>query len=398
MADYYYRSGATNFNDNASWSTTSGGGADGVIPTNADKAIFDGSSNNTCTLSATTIINDLDTSLWTGNIALQTFQLTVEITTVLSANTTFTQSGFGALNIGVSASTTTTFTGNGAATIPRVNIIGTTDVVTITDQLDATTGTITNANPAVRLDGGIFNIYGNASLNGTDDASTTQINILTASGGANLSFAGARSISNNTLIKPTGTLTFTGTMVRFGSCELVVDLSSGGSISQGSVSLRIENDVTIDPGGHTWGLIEFVSDGDTQLDSVLAASKITITGLALSTKTFSGGFGFDVNELEWVNPNMSARELHLEEGVLYNINTLFTFNATAGAMTLRSTSTTVKSRLTMPTACVKALTGSVTVNDIDSSEGDTVYVNRNVTLSDTINWDFKPSANFFAFF
>lgn len=67
MAAKYFRAGVTNWDADASWSTTSGGAADTTKPTAADDTFLDANSAN-CTINATAVCRSINCTGYTGTL------------------------------------------------------------------------------------------------------------------------------------------------------------------------------------------------------------------------------------------------------------------------------------------------------------------------------------------
>jgi len=104
MATYYFRNITASWNTASNWSLTSGGGATGSVPTNADTAIFDGNSATTCDVDTTAVCLNLTITRTTvsqvfnnnsisinGNQTISSTTGNVSGTTVINFNGTSTQ-------------------------------------------------------------------------------------------------------------------------------------------------------------------------------------------------------------------------------------------------------------------------------------------------------------------
>jgi len=80
MTTKYYRSNNSDWNTDANWSTTSGGGADTTFPTAGDDAIFDDNSGN-CTLDLAAACDKITIgtvgALYTGTLDAATYDVTI---------------------------------------------------------------------------------------------------------------------------------------------------------------------------------------------------------------------------------------------------------------------------------------------------------------------------------
>lgn len=104
MATYYFRNSGTAWNTATNWSLSSGGPADGAVPTSADDVIFDASSGN-CTVATTPgVCKTFNSTGYTGTLTLST-------TLTVSGNVTF---GSG---MGTSGSGNNQFIVNNSATL-----------------------------------------------------------------------------------------------------------------------------------------------------------------------------------------------------------------------------------------------------------------------------------------
>lgn len=107
MATYYFRNVGVNWGDASNWSLSSGGPADGAVPTNLDDVKFDSNSGN-CTINATSrVCKSIDFTNYTNTITF-TFQLRVSGDVTLFPLATYT--GGNQLIIDANANLTNNFT------------------------------------------------------------------------------------------------------------------------------------------------------------------------------------------------------------------------------------------------------------------------------------------------
>ena len=154
MATYYFRNNTSSWNTANNWSTSSGGSADGAVPTTADNVIFDSNSGACNVDTASANCNAITFTSYTNTITM-TNDIRVYGNILLSGSSV-TATGSGTL---FSSYGTTSITSNGFTWGGNLKLNGT---VTLIDDMRIG-GTLSN-NGGVTVNG-TFNLYIAGSVN-----------------------------------------------------------------------------------------------------------------------------------------------------------------------------------------------------------------------------------------
>jgi hypothetical protein len=158
MADRYWVGGSGNWSDTARWSTASGGSSGASVPTAADNAIFNASSDSNATITVTltgasTCLN-LDMSVIDQNLTFTgAFTLSVLGNLALSATKTIDVTGI--TSLALTATTTRTITGNGGTLTGDITFNSTTGIWSLQDTFTIT-GLITHSAGTIAFNGKTF--------------------------------------------------------------------------------------------------------------------------------------------------------------------------------------------------------------------------------------------------
>lgn len=259
MATYYFRNAGANWGDAANWSLSTGGPADGAVPTAADDAIFDANSAN-CTVNASNrVCLTINFTNYINTITM-TFGISVSGNITLGAGMGVGGTGFLAFN-NVSA----TYTPNGFVWPNEFRFITISTSKTYTIATDCTFGgVITNTGS---VGGALANIFAggrtitcNAGINNTVDQPFQGVTSLTtfviAGGTLNGQFgtltnlnlnSGANTITISAVnfSSTTGTFSYTSGVVNAASATLTMTL---GTLNLGS---NVKWNIIIAAGGGT---------------------------------------------------------------------------------------------------------------------------------------------------
>jgi len=208
MATYYFRNNTVNWGTASNWSTSSGGPANGAVPTSADNAILDANSGG-CTMNVAGVCASVNFSAYTSTL-IMTNGLTVSGNVTLGSGMTIT--GTSTLSINATA----TLTSNGK-TWP--NSITSTAAITFADAW--TIGGNFTTSQTVTLNGNL-NLTGNwvsnntlITVNGSAYTVTISSGIRTGGGSVSTTFNPAVILNGTGTVGATanGTLTFSNFII-----------------------------------------------------------------------------------------------------------------------------------------------------------------------------------------
>jgi hypothetical protein len=217
MATYYFRNSSGGWGTASQWSLTSGGPANGAVPTSADNAILDANSG-VCTMSVAGVCASINCSAYTSTLTM-TNGLTVSGNVTLGSGMTIT--GTNTLSINATA----TLTSNGK-TWP--NSITSTGAITFADAW--TIGGNFTTSQTVTLNGNL-NLTGNWVSNNSLITVNGSAYTATISGGIRY---GSGTIS--TTFNPTVVLNGTGT----------IGNTTGGVLTFSNLTINTSGTITID--------------------------------------------------------------------------------------------------------------------------------------------------------
>ncbi len=256
MATYYFRNAGTDWGTAANWSLTSGGGATGAVPTNADNAIFDASSTN-CTVNASNrVCKTINFSAYTNTITMSN-NITVSGSITFGASMNVSGSGTMIINA------TGTITSNGYVWPNAFSFGGTNQTYTLasTTRFSGTTTFLTGITTLNSNTLEVATLTMTGSVNGTSNLRMYTTG--TWSGGGivfnNLTFNSAGIITlsgtvlkqNNTLTYTAGTLSLTGSTLRiFGTTVSMLGFvgTTFNNLQIGTGGTGIATNLTIDGG------------------------------------------------------------------------------------------------------------------------------------------------------
>lgn len=427
MAARFWVNGGVNSNWGTigNWSTTSGGAGGAAVPLATDDVTFDGGGNVAClTQNAQRVCLSLTVAAgYTNSI---TFSASGGIN--VSGHITFAHSGFTIVDSGTSLGlkmiATGTWTSNGkTVNVPVVIGAAVSFTCTLADAL-AISNDLTLSNTTSTTFSGAFGISatsatisgsqtvtlsGDVTINGLTTISTgtpdvidgtslkwkTQgLSIATGiqvSGTATIAFigtgtwqiaAGTATLANNVSIEAgAGTLTISATIPYLTG---TITYTSGTVTATGS-TLSISAACTLATAGMSWDAITLTAAITLTLNSLLAATTLTVPNTAV---TFAGTTGFTIGTL--TNVSITASRIWtFAAGKTYTVTTaLTTVGGEAGASTRRfswvsSSPGTAVNFVLGPTASQDV--GFLDPTDIDASGGLTIFTYHG-TIVTSPNW------------
>lgn len=291
MATYYFRNANGNWGAAASWSITSGGPANGAVPTVLDDAYFD-SNSGSCTFNTTGFVCKtlICSGVGPGNY-IGTFTFTngvvVSGNITLSSGMTITGSGILTANI------TSTFTSNGKTWPAGLTFAGN-STFTLADNLTVT--------GPISLSGSNLNINSNTLYIGNNLTHTTATSVV---GTTNFIFNGTGTwshtstglIQNNVTISATAILTI-GTSVYWGGTtgnSLIniggIVITTGSTLYLAGSTTGVSTIINVDSNGIIWNNITVTSGtfvGTINLLSDLYFSGTLVNGNATTGTVVNG--------------------------------------------------------------------------------------------------------------
>ncbi len=275
MATYYFRNAGANWGDAANWSLSTGGPADGAVPTAADDAVFDANSAN-CTVNASNrVCLTINFTNYINTITMD-FGISVSGNITLGAGMGVGGTGFLAFN-NVSA----TYTPNGYIWPNEFRFITISTSKTYTIAADCTFGgVVTNTgsvgNNLANIFAGGRTITCNAGINNTVDQPFQGVTSLTtfviAGGTLNGQFGTLTNLNLNS-----GANTITISAVNFSSTTGTFSYTSG-VVNAASATLTMTLG-TLNLGSNVkWNIIIAAGGGTTTLTNDLWCNTLNMSG------------------------------------------------------------------------------------------------------------------------
>lgn len=331
MPNYYYKSGATNWNTVSSWDSPNPGTPATVVPTANDDVFFTVTSNNTCTVATTIgLCRNLTTTGWTGTITLNV-DLRVHGNIVTSSGTIVNGIGWFTIQ-GQTPAVNKTMTSNGASFVnfqlgatsgPQAHTLTFIDTLNVTNIRHGLSTLVTTNGSSVNVSGSmtmenisltwsgttVYNLIGSGNGNfgmvGTSPAFGNTININKTGGGtitflANVRLFGATfnytagtvdTTTNTSLFDLYGTNTVTtkngineitlnnvrmGNAVSLATTTLISNMKISGNLTVGSQAVKINtsNSSTVELDGNLF----YNGIGNPGTSYFLGTSSITFKG------------------------------------------------------------------------------------------------------------------------
>jgi hypothetical protein len=266
---YWVATTASNWNNTANWSTTSGGTGGASVPGAGVAAIFNGSGTGNCTLDMAPTIGSISISGYTGTINLNGNSLTISGSTALTFSSgTISNSGATA---SVVLSTTSSATFNGTTISP--NITGTAGSITFSGG-STFGGTVTLSAANILLNGTTSSVN---TFNGTTTLTKTGTGNDLGTGGNR--FNGTTSLINTAT---SGTFETANNYYDIFNGNLTLTCSNSGAgipIADGSAGNQFNGNIVVNSSGAD---ISFCN-GSTSATATLAEGKTITAG------TFTAG-------------------------------------------------------------------------------------------------------------
>ena len=407
-ATKYARAGGGNWSSDATWSTTSGGGADTTKCVAADACYLDGSSGNV-TVDAASAAGSLTCTGYTGTLTLGA-NLTVSGSITLVSGMTFTPSTYTVIFGSGASGGTGTVTSAGKSfynfTIGYHSTLTLGDNMTVTNLLR--TYTYSSAGDGVTINGSAYTLstagWTTGDNGGNIDGDLSKV-IFNGTG----TWTGGNSvIKHNIDINTAGTLTATGTIYLGGGKTLKY---YGGTYTSSSETIQVfpQNNYTFDIEGISinnytqdyQSTVTLSSDldvvGTCSLRSY-TSSEITINGHQINVKG-----GFDTGSYPAANINgtvdfvVTGTANQAWAGGTGTIKQNITINKSGGTLTLSNTTKFSTGTITYTAGTVDAgtstlsIAGSCTLNcdgidfyNITHSTASTVTLSSDLTLTNTL--------------
>jgi hypothetical protein len=379
MAVYYFRNVGVNWGTATNWSLTSGGGATGAVPTNADEVIFDVNSGD-CKVDTQNRVCKSITFTGYLNVIDMTFNITVGNSTgatnniIFQANQSSRVAGAGALI----ASSSGSINSNGGTWPNPFQFTGTSQTFTLGDNLTLTglltvaptTGCTISSNN-INCTSVTFSTA--ATISGTttfnfNNGGTWQHTNVNSQLRNNVNISSSVTISGN-IYYNTGTLTWI----------------SGTPVVTGS-TLNIANaTTTLNTNGMSWNNVTVSNTTASAITLVLNSTLTVNSTFTLSGNqaiTFGGTSNFSVNTFNIITTGAVIHRLVSTR--TYTVTNTFNANPT-GTTLVTLASTTGGSQAILNFSGSNQSIIHLNVTDINSSAGNILYT-LSGTLTNATNW------------
>jgi hypothetical protein len=379
MAVYYFRNVGVNWGTATNWSLTSGGGATGAVPTNADDVIFDVNSGN-CTVDTQNRVCKSITFTGYLNVITMTFNITVGNSTgatnniIFQANQSSRVAGAGALI----ASSSGSINSNGGTWPNPFQFTGTSQTFTLGDNLTLTglltvaptTGCTISSNninctsvtfsTAATISGTTtFNFNNGGTWQHTNASSQLRNNVNINS---NVTISGNIYYNTGTLTWISGTPVVTGSTLNIANANTTL-VTSGMSWNNVTVSNTTAGAITL------------------TLNSTLTVNS-TFTLSGTQAITFGGTSNFSVDTFNIITTGAVIHRLVSTR--TYTVTNTFNANPT-GTTLVTLASTTGGSQAILNFSGSNQSIIHLNVTDINSSAGNILYT-LSGTLTNATNW------------
>jgi hypothetical protein len=330
MATYFFRNtGSTNWSLASNWSLTSGGGATGAIPTNADIATLDANSGSCTLTAATSVCLSLNctgyTRVFTFNGNLQvggniTFSATMTIATDLSTRSLRLATG--------------TITSNGQY-LPITIVVVTGSTFTFADDFDCLntaanfSGTFISNSATLRY----FKIRGNFLFNGLLNSLIATPMAIRMTGTGNVTSNGFVCAIPFEIDNGAGNTTFIVATHNFsanGGYPFSFKYTTGNVTSTGATIVLGSTTTAFKANLNTLVLETVSLLNNVELVSALTATNINFPANANGIHVITGSFGFTCDYLNMNTGAGTYRTITLNFGNTYIVNKLIStpFNPT----------------------------------------------------------------------
>ena len=340
-----------------------------------------GANNQVITSSALTsgglannfIINSTGTITTTGNIYYRTGTFTY-LRGIMTAASTLQYTG----------ASTFDPSGTSASNIINLNIRGT-GAITLNSNLHTSNGVATQVAGGLQINNNNVYIYGGSLGAATGVLTGTTNMIVTGTNSTStVNISSTQNISNPIVINSPGIITFTQLLVS-NAGSVTYTAGTVNVVGQFNINLGVGLTYTLATNGITFGTTNLSgSSGFLSLTNLFSANILNMNNTG-AIFTLLGSGVFNANTLL-----LGSGTLKLKEGLTYVVNN----NITAWSTTTPKLTTGV----TGSVAYLNHLGASqslfnMTVLDIDSSGGNTLWVYKPTSLTNTTNWNTLTAAN-----
>lgn len=271
----------------------------------------------------------------------------------------------------------------------------------ITINTDITScGTLQNAsgNSSVTINGA-FTVYanGNFTINTTGGGGLITGQSITANnivmGGTGTLNVISNGLSGLLTINTTGTITIT----RFAGNSFTYiagTIISTSSVFACAYSAANSGNININAPGIQWNTFSCTIAAIIVLGAVLTVTTMTLTTNTTNNIAFSGSFGFTVGSLTSIGVVSNNAGLTLGAGNTYTVTTdLSLYGPTIGTVLGLKSGTPGSVAYFRLAQGATSSVGNVQPTDIDSSDGQTIWVWRPGTISNSLNWKSLSTSN-----
>lgn len=308
---YWVASTASNWNNTANWSATSGGAGGASVPVAGVVAIFDSGGTGNCTLDIAPTIGSISISGYSGSIDLNGNNLTISGSTASTFSSGTISNSGAAASVVLSTTGAATFSG----TIVSPNVTGTAGSITFSGG-STFGGTVTLSAANILLNGTTSSVN---TFNGTTTLTKTGI-------GNDLGTGGNRFNGTTSLINAATSGTFESANNYFdifnGDLTLTCSNSGGIPIADGSAGNQFNGNIVVNSSG---GDINFC--GGTTASATLAEGKTITAG------TFTAGGLYLRRFTQGTTVGGTAQTITLSGTAVLTIGPSSTFN---GNVTFKS--------------------------------------------------------------
>jgi len=345
MATYYFRNtGNTSWGVSTNWSLTSGGPANGAVPTATDTANIDANSG-ACNMNISGVCAILNCTGYTSTLTL-TNGLTVSGNITLASGMTIAGSGTITIN---AAGTITTNT----IVIPNLTTLVNGGIVTFADNcnVSGTFSITTSSNNSTTLNSNTVycaSLYQNTGFGGC--GGTTSI-IMNSTGTWSANYAGGYLGNNLTFAAGSGTITISGSVMKGSN----LTYTSGTIVATGS-TIYMNRNLNGTPAGpytlnlgasNTYGSMVFLD-----INSYTLSTNINLSGnLGLGTIS-NNSYSINGNSI-FIGGNLTINTI----GGTISGTTTFVMNGT-GTWSYPSTNTIIANNVTFNTSGTITLSGT----------------------------------------
>ncbi len=376
----YWIAGTGSWSQSSHWASSSGGGGGCSVPTSSNPVFFDGNSGGgTATVNVDAALASLDTTGWTGTIAIGSFDFAVSGNIIHAAGTI----AIGASSAsGLTVAGTLTLSGSaildGSGAASLVSIAGNTSIVSATAYFRMGSGTWTFSGS-----------WSNSSTSASWAAGTGTV-VFNAASSQTMTFASLapNEFYNVTLQSSAGSGTVTFTMIvhslRWANVLTIRDLAgsvtglSTGSLSLAGGSLTLGNSGILTANASTVSIVNLAMNGGASGSIIVTTGTWTVSGNWNTSGTgsvFTAGSGTvtmsgAASTLAILDPSNGFSNLTISGAVTAN-----TALNVVGVLTITGTLTTIGYNITggpnlilsgggsLIASTSSITTGSVTMND-----------------------------------